>query len=560
MGRGDGNGHDLQFVEHEPGRGHPRQSLVVQDGSQHQSIAFGELPCPLLPGPEAIQCLPVEAQAVFEIFAAEFVDLDFCDVDDALIGHAFAAPRRCLFTLPSERVQGSMPQPYESGCDQNSPNRNLAPITAELDDQGRLAVGGCTLSELAERYGTPLYVLDESSIRQACRAYRESLKRHYPGDSLAIYASKANSSLALTAVVASEQLGLDAVSAGELITALDGGMPAERIVLHGNNKSVDELALAYRHGVMVVADNQHDLDRLQEIVPAGGAPARLMLRFTPGIECHTHEYIRTGHLDSKFGFDPDQLEPVLRQLQDASWARVEGLHAHIGSQIFELEPHRDLAAVMADALRLARDLGHPVRDLNVGGGLGIRYVASDDPPSIDAWVKVVAEAVVTACRDRSLELPRLMCEPGRSLVAPAGVTVYTVGSRKVVPGVRTYLSVDGGMSDNPRPITYQSLYTTCLVDRPLAAAEETVTLAGKHCESGDVLLKDLSFPACSSGEVLAVFATGAYNASMSSNYNRIPRPAAVLVQDGHAELVQRREQPEDLLRYDLLPERLNSLV
>ncbi|QNJ06345.1 diaminopimelate decarboxylase [Synechococcus sp. MEDNS5] len=453
-----------------------------------------------------------------------------------------------------------MSQPFELGCDTNSPNRNLAPITAEIDAQGKLTVGGCALSDLAERYGTPLYVLDEASIRQACRAYREALERHYPGPSLAIYASKANSSMALSALVASEGLGLDAVSAGELITALDGGMPADRMVLHGNNKSLEELALAYRSGVMVVADNQHDLDLLQTLVPENGEPVRLMLRFTPGIECHTHEYIRTGHLDSKFGFDPDELEPVLRSLQGASWARVEGLHAHIGSQIFELEPHRDLAAVMADALGLARELGHPVRDLNVGGGLGIRYVSSDDPPSIDAWVQVVGTAVASACRQRNLDLPRLLCEPGRSLVAPAGVTVYTVGARKVVPGIRTYLSVDGGMSDNPRPITYQSQYTACLADRPKAEPEETVTIAGKHCESGDVLLKDLAFPACTSGEILVVLATGAYNVSMSSNYNRIPRPATVLVKGAEAELVQRREQPEDLLRYDLLPERLRSVV
>ena len=449
------------------------------------------------------------------------------------------------------------PLPWAAGgVDLSSPNRNLAPLSTDIDSEGRLRVGECVLSELAQRFGTPLYVIDERSLRQACTAYREALERHYPGPSLAVYASKANSSLAITAVVASEGLGLDAVSAGELLTALEGGMPPERIVLHGNNKSVDELALAYRHGVMVVADNQHDLDRLQEIVPAGAAPARLMLRFTPGIECHTHEYIRTGHLDSKFGFDPDQLEPVLRQLQNASWARVEGLHAHIGSQIFELEPHRDLAAVMADALRLARDLGHPVRDLNVGGGLGIRYVSSDDPPSIDAWVKVVAEALVAACRDRDLSLPRLLCEPGRSLVASSGVTLYTLGSRKVVPGLRTYLSVDGGMSDNPRPITYQSLYTAYLADRPQAEATESITLAGKHCESGDVLLKDLALPPTVSGDVLVVLATGAYNASMSSNYNRIPRPSAVLVHDGVSEVVQRRESSEDLLRYDTLPTRL----
>ena len=285
-----------------------------------------------------------------------------------------------------------------------------------------------------------------------------------------------------------------------------------------------------------------------------------MLRFTPGIECHTHEYIRTGHLDSKFGFDPDQLEAVLQHLKGCAWAQVSGLHAHIGSQIFELQPHRDLAGVMADALKLARDLGHPVSDLNVGGGLGIRYVESDDPPSIDAWVRTVAEAVARACEERGLELPRLLCEPGRSLVATAGVTLYSVGSRKEIPGLRTYLSVDGGMSDNPRPITYQSLYTAVLADRPEADPTDTVTLAGKHCESGDVLLKDLQLPPASHGDVLAVFATGAYNASMASNYNRIPKPAAVLVGDGLADLVQRREQPEELLRYDVLPERLRPVT
>lgn len=455
-------------------------------------------------------------------------------------------------TITSER-------PYEASQDRDSPNRNLTPITTGLDDRDRLVVGGCRLSDLAHRYGTPLYVLDEQTLRQTCRAYRDALKQHYSGPSLPVYASKANSSLVMSSIAASEGLGLDAVSAGELLTALRGGMPGERMVLHGNNKSDDEILLAYNNGVTVVVDNQHDLDRLEALVPHGSAPARLMLRFTPGIECHTHEYIRTGHLDSKFGFDPDQLEPVLRALVGQPWARLTGLHAHIGSQIFELEPHRDLAAVMADALKLARGLGHPVEDLNVGGGLGIRYVESDDPPSIDRWVQVVAEAVTEACGARGLELPRLMCEPGRSLVATAGVTLYGVGSRKTIPGIRTYVAIDGGMSDNPRPITYQSLYTCCLADRPLAEAEETVNLVGKHCESGDVLLKDLPLPRTSGGDIVAVFATGAYNASMSSNYNRIPRPAAVLVNNGSAELVQKREQPDDLLRYDVLPERFNAV-
>jgi diaminopimelate decarboxylase len=446
--------------------------------------------------------------------------------------------------------------PFEPSVDLASPNRNLAPISTALDGEGRLQVGGCTLSELARTYGTPLYVLDEASLRASCRAYREALQRHYPGPSLALYASKANSSLAITALVAEEGLGLDAVSAGELLTALRGGMPAERIVLHGNNKSAEELALAASHGVTVVLDNGRDIELLSQLAPSLSEPVRLMLRFTPGIECHTHEYIRTGHLDSKFGFDPDQLEQVLQQLAGCSWGRLTGLHAHIGSQIFEIQPHRDLAAVMADALQLARALGHPVTDLNVGGGLGIRYVASDDPPSIDAWVAAVASSVAAACEERGLELPRLLCEPGRSLVATAGVTLYEIGSRKQIPGIRTYLSVDGGMSDNPRPITYQSQYTAVLADRPAAEASETVTVAGKHCESGDVLLKDVALPPATSGDILAVLATGAYNASMGSNYNRIPRPAAVLVHDGQADLVQRREQPDELLRYDVLPARL----
>jgi diaminopimelate decarboxylase len=450
-------------------------------------------------------------------------------------------------------------RPFEAERDPRSPNRNLTPLTTALDGEDRLAVGGCALSDLARTYGTPLYVLDEVTLRAACRAYREALESLYPGPSLALYASKANSSLALTALVASEGLGLDAVSAGELLTALQGGMPPERIVLHGNNKSREELELAIGRGVTVVVDNWHDLELLAQLAPSAGRPVRLMLRFTPGIECHTHEYIRTGHLDSKFGFDPDQLESVLRHLAGCSWAWLDGLHAHIGSQIFELEPHRDLAGVMADALALARSLGHPCGDLNVGGGLGIRYVTSDDPPSIQEWVRTVAEAVAEACQARGIELPRLLCEPGRSLVATAGVTLYTIGSRKPIPGLRTYVSVDGGMSDNPRPITYQSHYSARLADRPLAEPDETVTVAGKHCESGDVLLHELRLPATRAGEVLVVFSTGAYNASMSSNYNRIPRPAAVLVHDGVADLVQRREQPEDLLRLDVLPARFGPV-
>ncbi len=443
---------------------------------------------------------------------------------------------------------------YEPNRDINSPNRNIAPISSEINESKKLVVGGCQLSELAKKYGTPLYVFDELSLRTACKTYISSLKKHYPGDSLPLYASKANSSLAICAIIASEGFGLDAVSEGELLTALRGGVKGEDIVFHGNNKSPNELNFAYKNNVTIVLDNHHDIELLKNIATED-KPAKLMLRFTPGIECHTHEYIRTGHLDSKFGFDPDELRSVLEELKRYQWANLTGLHAHIGSQIFEVKPHVDLAGVMADTLKLAEKIGHKITDLNLGGGLGIKYIQEDNPPSIEKWIEVISDAVVKACRERNLDLPRLMCEPGRSLVANSGLTIYKIGAKKVVPGIRTYLSVDGGMSDNPRPITYQSLYSACLVDKPLDTNFEKVTIAGKHCESGDVLLKDFSLPPCESGDFLAVFGTGAYNYSMSSNYNRIPRPATILVGAGSVELTQRRELPEDLLQLDVLPDR-----
>ena len=370
---------------------------------------------------------------------------------------------------------------YEPNVDIDSPNRNIAPISSEINESKKLVVGGCQLSELAKKYGTPLYVLDELSLRTACKTYISSLNKHYPGKSLPLFASKANSSLAICAVIASEGFGLDAVSEGELLTAINGGVKEKDIVFHGNNKSQDELNFAYSNNVTIVLDNYHDIELLKNIA-SDNKPAKLMLRFTPGIECHTHEYIRTGHLDSKFGFDPDDLKSILEELKTYKWANLTGLHAHIGSQIFEVQPHIDLAGVMADALKLAKEIGHPVVDLNLGGGLGIKYVQEDNPPSIEKWVEIISKAVVKACRERNLDLPRLMCEPGRSLVANSGLTIYKVGAKKVVPGVRTYLSVDGGMSDNPRPITYQSLYSACLVDKPMNTNFEKVTIAGKHCE------------------------------------------------------------------------------
>ncbi len=437
-----------------------------------------------------------------------------------------------------------------------SPNQELLPLTARVNERDALEIGGCDVTSLVRQFGSPLYILDEATLRTACRQYREAFQRYYEGDSLVLFASKAWSCLAVYAIVASEGLGTDVVSGGELYTALTAGIDPDLIYLHGNNKSRQELERAIAAGIVIVADNWHELETLATLTGDRSNPVRLMLRFTPGIECHTHEYIRTGHLDSKFGFDPDSLDAVLEFLTRHPNLSCIGLHAHIGSQIFELQPHCDLPKVMVSWFQRAKEYGLPVTELNVGGGLGIRYTEDDDPPSIDEWVKTVCENVSAACREAGIPNPRLLCEPGRSLIGSACVTAYTIGSQKNVPGVRQYVTVDGGMSDNPRPITYQSIYRTVVANRMSALATETVTVAGKHCESGDVVVRDARLPKTQTGDLLVVMGTGAYNYSMSSNYNRLARPAAVLVGEGEASIILQRETDADLIRQDRLPERL----
>lgn len=437
-----------------------------------------------------------------------------------------------------------------------SPNQALLPITARVNDQDHLEVGGCDVVELARRFGTSLYILDEQTLRTACRQYRDAFKQYYPAESLVLYASKAWNCLAVCAIVASEGLGIDVVSGGELYTAIQAGMDPSKIYLHGNNKSIDELQMAIEQGVTVIADNWQELQALAEL--SAGKSVRLMLRLTPGIECHTHEYIKTGRLDSKFGFDPNQVEQVFEFVSQQPGLNFVGLHAHIGSQIFELKPHEDLGGVMVGWLSKATQYGLTISELNIGGGLGIRYTEQDDPPSIEEWVKTVCESVVAACQAENIPMPKLLAEPGRSLVGTSCITAYTVGGQKQIPGIRTYLSVDGGMSDNPRPITYQSVYRSVIANRMSAELSETVTIAGKHCESGDVLIKDALLPQAESGDILVVMDTGAYNYSMSSNYNRIARPAAVLVNNGEANIILERETLDDLLRQDRLPERLKG--
>jgi diaminopimelate decarboxylase len=444
--------------------------------------------------------------------------------------------------------------------DQRSPNQQMVPLTALTSDQGTLSLGGCDVTTLVKQFGSPLYIVDEQTVRVACQHYRQAFETFYPGESQVLYASKAWNCLAICALVASEGLGIDVVSGGELYTALQAGVDPTKLYLHGNNKSQEELEFAIASHCTIIADNWLELDRLVELVErlSPAQAPRVMFRMTPGIECHTHEYIRTGHLDSKFGFDPGQFNALLtfaHKHPELTWV---GLHAHIGSQIFELQPHQDLTDVMVDWLAQAQQAGIPMQELNVGGGLGMRYVESDDPPSIAQWSQLICAGIVKACDRKRIAYPKLLCEPGRSLIGPACLTAYTVGSHKTVPGVRTYLSVDGGMSDNPRPITYQSIYSTVIANRMTEAASEIVTIAGKHCESGDILLKDASLPPSQPGDILVILGTGAYNYSMASNYNRLPRPAAVLVQKGEASLIVQRETFQDLIRHDCLPSRLQS--
>ncbi|WP_445626328.1 diaminopimelate decarboxylase [Nostoc sp. DSM 114167] len=438
-----------------------------------------------------------------------------------------------------------------------SPNQELLPLTARVHNHDLLEIGGCDVTTLVEQFGSPLYILDEETLRSACQQYRDAFKQYYKGESQVLYASKAWNCLAVCAIAASEGLGIDVVSGGELYTALQAGVSPDKIYLHGNNKSREELILAIESGVTVVADNWYELHTLVEIAQPSQS-IRIMLRLTPGIECHTHEYIRTGHLDSKFGFDPNDLDEVFTFVSQQPALNCVGVHAHIGSQIFERQPHQDLAAVMVQWLRDAAKFGLNITELNVGGGLGIKYIESDDPPSIEEWVKAICEVIQAACAAENLPLPKLLSEPGRSLIATACVTAYTIGSSKVIPEIRTYVAIDGGMSDNPRPITYQSVYRAVVANKMSSPLTQTVTIAGKHCESGDILIKNAFLPKTEPGDILVVMGTGAYNYSMASNYNRLPRPAAVVVANGEANLILQRETYEDLIRQDRLPERLKK--
>lgn len=414
----------------------------------------------------------------------------------------------------------------------------LLPDTAEVVDGG-LHIGGCDLEDLASEFGTPVFVYDEQHLRARCR---EAVSVF--GEGVA-YATKAFLCTAMARLVHEEGMHLDVATGGELHVALHAGVPADRLVLHGNNKSAAELAMAVDAGVgRIVVDSFDELDRLDTLAGQTGVAPKILLRLTPGVKAETHDYIATGHDDSKFGFtvSTGAADEAIRRARASDAVELVGVHAHIGSQVFVVSSFAKAAAVVAEVAA-----PHDLPEMSIGGGLGVPYVADERAPTITEW----GSAVLDACAKAGVTA-RVTAEPGRSIAAAAAVTLYEVGTIKRIPGIRTYVSVDGGMSDNPRPVLYGSGYEAFLPRRVEADRPDTVTIVGKHCESGDVLVRDAALPAgVAVGDILGTAVTGAYGHSMGSNYNKVPRPPVVFVADGDARLVVRRETLDDLTRLDV---------
>lgn len=429
-------------------------------------------------------------------------------------------------------------------------SKNLA-----VNEQGHLTVGGMDTVELAKEYGTPLYIMDEGLIREHCRSFRESMDKYYGGQGLVCYASKAFCCKAMCRIMLEEGLGLDVVSEGELYTALSVGFPPEKLCFHGNNKTDHELSYALENGVgRIIVDNIYELERLDRLAEKTGRTANIMYRIKPGIDAHTHNFIMTGQIDSKFGFalETGEAYEAVKKAIECSHINLVGLHCHIGSQIFDIDPFVKAAEVMLTFIAKIKDeLGFEVKELNLGGGFGIRYTEEDAPVGYDKYMEKVSEKVKEVCAEKNVKLPFILIEPGRSIAAPAGVTLYTVGGRKEIPNIRTYVSIDGGMGDNPRYALYQSKYDVEVANKANLPKTETVTVAGKCCETGDLIGEGMPIQPVEPGDILAVLATGAYNYSMSSNYNRIPKPPVVMIKDGKSRVVVKRETLEDIVRNDI---------
>ena len=439
----------------------------------------------------------------------------------------------------------------------NTTNQNIKPLTYKINPSGNIEIGGCDTIALAEKYGTPLYIIDEFTLRSICNDYKQAFNS-YPKVNM-MYDSKALCTSAISSIIASEGFGFDAVSAGEIYTIFKSGADMSKVIFNGNNKSYDELCLALELGVgRISVDNFFELSLLNEIAKCNNQIVDILLRITPGIECHTHEYIQTGHLDSKFGFDLTQIDSALDLIiNEYKNLKVHGLHAHIGSQIFETTVYGDEIEILVKELaRLEEKYKLKLNELNIGGGLGVKYTDKDCPPSTYDIANIVLERLESAVKKYGIEFPVLFLEPGRSIISTSGITLYTIGSSKEVPMGKTYFAVDGGMADNARPSMYQAEYYAEIANKPNLPMAKTVTIAGRFCESGDILIKNISLPEIEEGDILCVYNTGAYNYSMASNYNRVQKPAMIIVNNGESEIIIKRETLDDLISHDEIPERL----
>lgn len=430
----------------------------------------------------------------------------------------------------------------------------VLPLTAALNPAGHLTIGGVDTLELAREFGTPLYVFDEEDLRAKCREYLAEFGSRLP-DVRVLYASKAYIGRALAQVLADEGLGLDVVSGGEIAVARAAEFPLERAYFHGNNKSRDELMEALRGDIgRIVIDNYQDIELLNEVAVAAGKRQPVLLRVTPDVDPHTHSAITTGVLDSKFGLSlaGGQAEDALAKALAAPGLDVYGLHCHIGSQLFETEPYEQaIDKVLSFAAEMKAKHALNLREFSPGGGIGLQYLRDEVPPRVEVFAEVIAKAIKSSCERYGLSLPCVVIEPGRSIVGRAGVALYSIGSRKEVPGIRTYVAVDGGMSDNIRPAIYGSQYEAIAAGRPTAPTDELVTVVGKYCESGDILVKDVRLPHLEAGEILMIPASGAYCLSMASNYNAALKPPIVFVRNGKARIVRRRESYADLMALEM---------
>jgi len=429
----------------------------------------------------------------------------------------------------------------------------LFPLTAEVNDRGYLVIGGCNTVELAAEFGTPLYVFDEQNLRNRCQEFRTEFGQRYT-DTTINYSCKAFINLALLRIFMEEELGLDVVSAGEIGIARKAGFPMDRVDFPGNNKSAEELILALESGVgHIVVDNFHELKMLGEIARDRGYTPNIWLRLTPGVDPHTHKYNTTGNIDSKFGIPLVLGEAAVIKAMSMPEINLLGLHFHIGSQIVETEPYQKAIEIILDfAAEMAQKHGFELRELSIGGGFAIQYTLDSPVPPLSVYAEVIASSIINKCGDLKLPLPKLTIEPGRSMVGRAGVVLYTAGVVKDIPGVRRYVSIDGGMADNVRYALYGAKLEAVVANKMTEKESDTVTIAGRFCESGDILIWDIDLPAITAGDIVAVAGCGAYSIPLSSNYNASFKPAIVMVREGDACLIRRRETLDDLTRYDLI--------